>query len=1323
MSQSNDDTVELEQESEDSWFQNEDESIDIDESDEEQPNKRRRVYYTEDEEGWITKHVEPPSPRIYYTEDEGGWITKHVEQPHNDDGPEWIVVNRDREYQERSRRHTRPHPERPGWYIWRMDSESSSDDEEERRRREQDEEDEYLYQLAIESGEREEARRRQEQEEEDEFLYRLGIEQEEEDEYLTRIARAHRDYPPNDIQLGTRAYAVNEDNIDQVEADMLYEIFNYRFDQRNPLFILVRMESEFRERSVKYMAIRYSIENLQLLFRTIRCPHLAWELFISSDGDATSDIPHYLCDRSDDPEVFKVSHLAFFNAAMRDVFSRSELATIYNCFPAISENRRRVGRFMSHYLSWRALELSSSYEAMFWKNNKNKEFLENELQIPWYSPINLQVEEENGEFPVKSEIYSVPCLLYAIKDQVDAVTYNIMKHQDFIYHVGTKARQFTEVLNKRGYYVKIARIFNCKDKPGKFKINSDSYPRNTSKCTSGCVHLMFWEGHWMKYKEITYETSKGLKQVCLLRLLEKSKNEGLIKPMNAYQYSKMYDNYSYDAMLQFNDKLFIEQTPNDYRFTEDDYDKTEYKERKGVNIVYFADFECTTDEQWHRPFLLVAKGVKVVRNGETMEFQDIDDVTFTKEYCGVEFIHYLCEKYGTNAKPKSCSVRVYFHNLHYDFSFVVPHLEDVKQIMKGNKLYSAKGLYRNYNGKKILLDFWDSLPIFQCSLKKAAESYLTPLQKSTIKKELFPYNLYTYSFFNEYPSGFCPYETFVNGFECEKERNEFCKTDVSEFMDASLGFNYQKYAVFYCTQDVNCLKYSMINFFYLLYGKHIEGITSTPPFNIDLLKFRTASSIGYEYFQRSVLFTEKEGKMVERFPWAVPKNALRALIQKTIRGGRVMVRENKQTHYKCLGDGPEDYDMIQDFDAVSEYPSAMSVLWITDGIPKFIKGNFNQNDFLNMFVPPEWDDESYKKPYKDGCVHLTFLNTPRQLCFPELCVKDAKTKLNNYRNYDHQKVDTWVNVIDIYNLIDFQNAEFIFDAAVVWDGERHLEIQDSIKALFEFRLVNKKHPIQAVTKLMMNSIFGKSILKVANKEKIIVDRYKWRDGKQIDNWEEFFNANIYRIHRFSPLGDNKIEVEILKRDVSSSLNIFGSNVLAMARRIISRVMSLAEYCEEQNPELVPGLFYTDTDSMHITQSLLDALNVEWGKRYATPLIGNRLGQFHCDFDSPANFLPGEEVMGSIESYFIMKKVYVDKLLGNKGSIGYHIRMKGIPTSLVKFSDYEKIFDGDSVEFDLLSNGLTSFFYKDGHVGTRRKMTREIMTRETREARKNSKIAN
>ena len=71
-----------------------------------------------------------------------------------------------------------------------------------------------------------------------------------------------------------------------------------------------------------------------------------------------------------------------------------------------------------------------------------------------------------------------------------------------------------------------------------------------------------------------------------------------------------------------------------------------------------------------------------------------------------------------------------------------------------------------------------------------------------------------------------------------------------------------------------------------------------------------------------------------------------------------------------------------------------------------------------------------------------------------------------------------------------------------------------------------------------------------------------------------------------------MDVELYKRDMSSSFNIFGSNVLAMARRVIGRVMTLAEDIEECHPEMCPGIFYTDTDSMHIRSDLLKLVEEE-----------------------------------------------------------------------------------------------------------------------------------
>ena len=172
----------------------------------------------------------------------------------------------------------------------------------------------------------------------------------------------------------------------------------------------------------------------------------------------------------------------------------------------------------------------------------------------------------------------------------------------------------------------------------------------------------------------------------------------------------------------------------------------------------------------------------------------------------------------------------------------------------------------------------------------------------------------------------------------------------------------------------------------------------------------------------------------------------------------------------------------------------------------------------------------------------------------------------------------------------------------------------------------------------------------------------------------------------------------------------------MARRIIGRVMSTAEEVEREHPEMSPGLFYTDTDSMHIRNDLLELTEIRFYEKYRYDIKGSDLCQFHIDFDNPKNFEEGEEVIGAIESYFNMKKIYADKLIGTKGSIGYHLRMKGIPTDLVRYEQYKDIYEGRSVKFDLL-NGHIRFYYENGHVKTRHEMTREIMLPSVRQAKR------
>lgn len=65
-----------------------------------------------------------------------------------------------------------------------------------------------------------------------------------------------------------------------------------------------------------------------------------------------------------------------------------------------------------------------------------------------------------------------------------------------------------------------------------------------------------------------------------------------------------------------------------------------------------------------------------------------------------------------------------------------------------------------------------------------------------------------------------------------------------------------------------------------------------------------------------------------------------------------------------------------------------------------------------------------------------------------------------------------------------------------------------------------------------------------------------------------------------------------------------------------------------------------------------------------------------------------------------------------------MRMKGIRSDLIKYDDYEKLYMGQEVTYDLLQ-GHVSFFYRAGKVGSRINMTRTVMNNEVR-AMKNLK---
>lgn len=1161
-----------------------------------------------------------------------------------------------------------------------------------------------------------------------------------------------------------KLYEVDEEHAREQLPYLVSQLLISDFNPSRPIFMLIR--SRFypvRRRDddyyyfdeggrPTYYAVHCTLDNLIAIMKIVEHPfdtynYTTKEIKYSGDILLIFDQKRSL-KFNDDAHgrersrkgINKITHVGFFTTPLEranmivpiDINDKNEApnalntdpqyaAAIYSAFENVErfvpnegyKTGERKGMFFGYKLNEEKMKEDTPISQK-WKELLNQPQYLEKFQIPFGQEEKLKEEDGPVSFLYN---FSIPCLLNAIKNQVDEEDFKFLQDRKIIYGVGAKTRDFRKYLTSKGYFIRSYRIQPVENS---FKINSDCYPKKSKEsmfASNRIIKIMFWNEHWMPYDHD------------LLHLLEISERQGYLIRYNAYEFAQCFSNYSYDKMIKFDEELFFQHHFNGYQFnTEFDYDIISYKEPETSQYIIFADFESSVNEEFHRPYLISFEGI-IVNNAENDDYSDWIKPTSIWQKANINEVGYLfLNNIYLIVKHMHITklIRIYFYNLHYDFTFLLEYLSDVERLVKENTLYSVKATF-----KDIKLEFWDALPIFRCTLKKAANDYLTPEQKLTIKKEVFPYTLYTFDFFKENPDGWCDIELFYNHFDNKEKIKQIDESILKKAIsEDGKRINYVGYAKFYCIQDVRCLKNIMINFAKLLNGNCLEGINGTLPFRLNLWKYRTSSSIGYDYFKRTVLLKKEKKKFVPLFNWCLPKGVLRHIIQRTIRGGRVMTRDNEKWHF--FAENTDSF--LQDYDFVSLYPSAMYLLWVTDGCPELIKGEYNEKDIIKLFCPPEMNIEDENKyNFKDGCIHVTYINTRKDRHFPQLCIKDEKTKLNNYTNFHNQKVSTWVNVIDIFNLIEFQNAEIKWDGGIVWRGNRHYEIRDSIKKLFEFRKNNKKHPIQLVVKLILNSIFGKSILKPVDREKIYVEKIRYRRKTvseyneethkfcsymkyvPIDNWQEYFNANAYRIHRFEDATDKYMDVELYKRDMSSSFNIFGSNVLAMARRVISRVMSLAEDIEEKYPNLSPGIFYTDTDSMHIRSDLLKLVEQEFKEKYGKEIKGVELTQCHTDFDIPENFIEGEKIMGAQESYFLMKKAYCDKLIGDKGSVGYHMRLKGIPTDLVHYEDYKKLFEGESIKYDLL-DGHASFFYRNGKVGSRVEMTREIMTRDTREKR-------
>lgn len=696
--------------------------------------------------------------------------------------------------------------------------------------------------------------------------------------------------------------------------------------------------------------------------------------------------------------------------------------------------------------------------------------------------------------------------------------------------------------------------------------------------------------------------------------------------------------------------------PPDTRLDRNKRQKIKAREYEKYRIFY-ADFEsCTSNDdgtflEAHIPFMCCVRETRV--NGVDCKS------TFTGPDCGRALFAWVLTVTPLDEIPI-----IYFHNLSYDINFLLKY-GIVSAVNRNSLILQAEFIFEN---RKIRLK--DSYGLLSMPLRSMARSF-----KIEIKKEIFPYSYYSPNRVARNKGDVNEVYTIETSWSAE-DKTQF-ETNLDNMGEKDLhAFNMVKYAQFYCERDVDVLQ-QCIDIF------HEQVINS---FYIDCHRVISISSIADKYLRNMVYYPFGQMFMYS--------NHIRDFLLDAVHGGRVMCARNERHHFIA-----QDREHgLWDLDAVSLYPSAMSCLYTVGGQPTPL----DLHELNYEYLENQEDITAYVVE-----IYITAINKPRD--FPLVIHKDPNT--GKITNTNEAPVRMTVCDIELEDLVEFQQIEFHIIRGLKWTGPRDYTIQETVRDLFNKRAAYKKekNPLENSYKLLLNSIYGKTIQKAIDHE------YKYYTPNS--NFKSWLINHSNRVDNFTILKDSDIirikQIMPIHKHFNNTL--LGVQILAMSKRLMNRVMCLAD-------DLHFDVYYQDTDSMHIRRDQVPLLERAFFGKYGSDLRGTALCQFHPDFDPICSESIPEEVT-AVESYFLGKKCYCDKLVDQRGNVGYHVRMKGVSLKSVAHAAkedymglYARLFSGETVVFDLCCDGQVKFDnLKDGTVRTKDHFERAVKATAGKEA--------
>lgn len=676
----------------------------------------------------------------------------------------------------------------------------------------------------------------------------------------------------------------------------------------------------------------------------------------------------------------------------------------------------------------------------------------------------------------------------------------------------------------------------------------------------------------------------------------------------------------------------------------------EVKDKSENSKIIYFDFETITNEEIHKPYM--------VSSSETE--------TFYGEKCGLYLLRKLYEKFNGS------KLILIAHNAGYDFRFIQQHLNMTSLCERGHNLLEGKGIFYYSKGKSIEVILKDSYSVITMPLRKFGKCF-----NLIQEKEILPYNLYTRLNIDKryIPLDICKVACDhqvrcdnIHRIPTEKDYNDY----FYKFLENAKNWNcineglcdIIEYSKIYCEKDVEVLRLGYEKF----------GTMLKENCDLNVIDFMSSAQLAHQYMLNRKVFDDV--CEVSSIP--------RDYIMKCMVGGRTMCANNKKHHIK---------DRLQDFDAVSLYPSAMYRLG------GYLKGKPKVLTELNY---------DFLKNCDGYFIQIKIKKVNKNYAFPQMSyVNDDGVRIFT----NDPKENLYVCKFALEDLIEFHNIEFDIIDGYYYDEGRNNNLRDVIDFVFNERLKMKKekNPLQEIYKLIMNSAYGKTLQK-SHPEKV-----EFKNENDID---KFIDKNYNYIKSYQELyseGSFKKYLVKMEKGIEEHFNNApaGVEVLAMSKRIMNEVMCLAE---DNGLEI----YYQDTDSMHIKECDIKTLASKYEEKYHRELIGKGMGQFHSDFDS--NIIV--EDIHATESIFLGKKCYIDKLEGKDENgndvVDYHIRMKGVSNNAIKhkakieqrdFIDiYKSLLDCNKELFDLCCGGeKINFEYNSNYTITTKKEFNRVLS--------------